>query len=132
MACSTLSVLNVLYFLLHTCTAVCIPIDWCIFQQVSDTAIKLEEHKEEIDRFVKDIMEATRHSQRLVYLRMLQQQLTKFLQDYEVPPISFHNVRSFHHSQISLEILEKRRIDWPIHQVMHVLSCRVLTNCCVG
>ncbi|XP_065890000.1 uncharacterized protein [Dysidea avara] len=70
-------------------------------QEVSDTVQKLDEHKEEVDRFIKDIMDATRHSQRLVFLRMLQQQLSKFLQD----------------SQISLEILEKRRGDWPVHQV---------------
>jgi len=51
---------------------------------MSDTVKKLEEHKEEIDQFIKDVMEATRHSQRLVFLRMLQQQLTKFLQDSQV------------------------------------------------
>jgi len=52
---------------------------------VSDTVKKLDEHKDEVDQFIKDVMEATRHSQRLVFLRVLQQQLSKLLQDSQVP-----------------------------------------------
>lgn len=70
-------------------------------KEVTDMVERVEMYKDQIDCLIKDIMEATKHAQRLVFLKMLQDQITKFLQT----------------SQLSLEVLEKRCLNWPANQV---------------
>ena len=45
---------------------------------------KLEVNKEQIDRLTKDIMEATKHPQRVMFLKMLQDEINHFLQTSQV------------------------------------------------
>ena len=45
---------------------------------------KLEANKEQIENLIKDIMEATKHAQRVMFLKMLQEQITRFLQASQV------------------------------------------------
>ena len=45
---------------------------------------KLEANKEQIENLVKDILEATKHAQRVMFLKMLQEQITQFLQTSQV------------------------------------------------
>jgi len=47
-------------------------------------AEKLEMNKDQIDRLIKDILEAAKHSQRVVFLKMLQDQITQFLHTSQV------------------------------------------------
>ena len=50
---------------------------------------RLEANKDHIDRLIKEITEATKHPQRVVFLKMLQDQINKFLQTSQVT--SRHN-----------------------------------------
>lgn len=45
---------------------------------------RVEMYKDQIDRLIKDIMEATKHAQRVVFLKMLQDQINQFLQTSQV------------------------------------------------
>lgn len=45
---------------------------------------RLEMNKDQIERLIKDIMEATKHAQRVVFLKVLQDQITKFLETSQV------------------------------------------------
>lgn len=45
---------------------------------------RLEMNKDQIDRLIKDITEAAKHAQRVVFLKVLQDQITRFLQTSQV------------------------------------------------
>ena len=45
---------------------------------------RLEVNKDQIERLIKDIMEATKHAQRVMFLKVLQDQITQFLQTSQV------------------------------------------------
>lgn len=45
---------------------------------------RLEVNKDQIERLIKDIMEAAKHAQRVSFLKMLQDQITQFLQASQV------------------------------------------------
>lgn len=45
---------------------------------------RLEVNKDQLDCLIKDIMEAKQHPQRLAYLKMLQDQITQFLETSQV------------------------------------------------
>lgn len=45
---------------------------------------RLEVNKEKMDRLIKDILEAAKHAQRVVFLKVLQDQITRFLETSQV------------------------------------------------
>ena len=55
---------------------------------------KLEANKDQIEHLIKDIMEATKHAQRVSFLKMLQDQIMQFLQASKVDLV-FQKVMCF-------------------------------------
>ena len=45
---------------------------------------RLEVNKDKMDRLIKDILEAAKHAQRVVFLKVLQDQINQFLQTSQV------------------------------------------------